>query len=92
MEKYLDVFVKEFYSPFHAVRDTDPRTEHVWAWITKAQDYRTYMHSACQFGSRVPRFWVLRSTEYSVPCTAATVMINLIVQQQLPINTITFCL
>jgi len=23
----LDVFRKQFYSPFHAIRDTDPRTE-----------------------------------------------------------------
>jgi len=25
--KMLDVFLKKFYSPFHTIRDTDPRTE-----------------------------------------------------------------
>jgi len=55
----LAIFLKEFYSPFHEIRDTEPRTE--------AQGYRTYTHSACQFGFLGPGSPVPGSTEYSVP-------------------------
>ena len=52
----LDIFLKKFFSPFHMIRDTDPCTECVWAWVlTETQGYRTYMHSACQFGSLGPQ-------------------------------------
>ena len=47
----LDAFLNEFYSPFHDIRDTDTRME---CALTEAQGYRTYMHSACQFGSLGP--------------------------------------
>jgi len=53
---YRKTFLQKFYSPFHVIRDTDPRTECAWAWVlTEARSYHTYMHSTCQFGSLGPQ-------------------------------------
>ena len=57
---YAYICILIHHSPFHVIRDTDPCTECTWAWVfTEAWGYRTYMHSACQFGSLGPGSWVL---------------------------------
>ena len=69
MEIWFRHFLNKFYSPLDwtslysskVIRDTDPCTFRAWAWVlTEAWGCRTYVHSACQFGSPGPRVhWIV---------------------------------